>query len=50
MRDSQLYAKFLKCEFWLDSVTFLGHVVSGEGIKVVHNKIEVVQNLDLLQL
>ncbi|XP_070002786.1 uncharacterized protein [Nicotiana sylvestris] len=28
----QLYAKFSKCEFWLESVTFLGHVVSSKGI------------------
>ncbi|XP_019251334.1 PREDICTED: uncharacterized protein LOC109230273 [Nicotiana attenuata] len=26
LRDSQLYAKFSKCEFWLSSVAFLGHV------------------------
>ncbi|XP_019250983.1 PREDICTED: uncharacterized protein LOC109229890 [Nicotiana attenuata] len=25
LRDSQLYAKFSKCEFWLGSVAFLGH-------------------------
>ncbi|XP_070007384.1 uncharacterized protein [Nicotiana sylvestris] len=33
LREQKLYAKFSKCEFWLDSVAFLGHVVSGEGIK-----------------
>lgn len=44
LRDSQLYAKFSKCQFWLDSVAFLGNVVSTEGIKVVSNKIAVVQN------
>ncbi|XP_019251214.1 PREDICTED: uncharacterized protein LOC109230141 [Nicotiana attenuata] len=27
LRDSQLYAKFSKCEFWLSSVAFLGHTV-----------------------
>ena len=25
LRKKQLYAKFLKCEFWLSSVIFLGH-------------------------
>ncbi|KAH0661984.1 hypothetical protein KY284_026915 [Solanum tuberosum] len=25
---------FSKCEFWLESMVFLGHIVSGEGIKV----------------
>ena len=28
MRENQLYAKFSKCQFWLDSVAFLGHVIS----------------------
>ncbi|XP_070013935.1 uncharacterized protein [Nicotiana sylvestris] len=35
----QLYAKFSKCEFWLESVTFLGHVLFREGIKVYLQKI-----------
>ena len=30
--EHQLYAKFSKCEFWLDQVAFLGHVVSKDGI------------------
>ncbi|XP_070050468.1 uncharacterized protein [Nicotiana tomentosiformis] len=28
----KLYAKFSKCEFWLNSVAFLGHIISGEAI------------------
>ncbi|XP_070032382.1 uncharacterized mitochondrial protein AtMg00860-like [Nicotiana tomentosiformis] len=44
LRDSQLYAKFSKCEFRLDSVAFLGHVIFAEGINVDPNKIETVQN------
>ena len=44
LKNNQLYAKFSKCEFWLDSVTFLGHIVSAEGIKVDPKKIEAVQN------
>ena len=28
----QLYAKLSKCEFWLGEVSFLGHIVSEEGI------------------
>ncbi|KAJ8762654.1 hypothetical protein K2173_010675 [Erythroxylum novogranatense] len=42
MREKQLYAKFNKCEFWLDEVVFLGHIVTGEGIQVDPNKIEAV--------
>ena len=37
-----MYAKFSKCEFWLDQVTFLGHVMSKDGIQVDPRKIEVV--------
>ena len=44
LKDSQLYAKFSKCEFWLSSVAFLGHVVSVEDIQVDPKKIEAVQN------
>jgi hypothetical protein len=32
--DHQLYAKFSKCEFWINEVSFLGHVISPEGIIV----------------
>jgi hypothetical protein len=34
LRDHQLYAKFSKCEFWIYEVSFLGHVISPEGIIV----------------
>jgi len=34
LRDHKLYAKFSKCEFWLDTVKFLGHTISSEGISV----------------
>ena len=44
LREKQLYAKFNKCEFWLDQVVFLGHIVSREGIKVDPKKIEAVLN------
>ena len=43
LRDEKLYAKLSKCEFWLDSVAFLGHVVSKEGVRVDPAKIEAVQ-------
>ena len=44
LRENQLYAKFSKCQFWLDSVAFLGHVVSAEGVYVDPQKIEVIVN------
>ncbi|WMV18677.1 hypothetical protein MTR67_012062 [Solanum verrucosum] len=39
----QLFAKFSKCEFWLQYVAFLGHIVSREGIRVDSHKIEAVK-------
>ena len=34
LRDKKLYAKLSKCDFWLKEVSFLGHIVSTEGIRV----------------
>jgi hypothetical protein len=34
LRDNQLYAKYSKCQFWLDEVPFLGHINSNGGISV----------------
>ena len=44
LRENQLYAKFSKCQFWLDSVAFLGHVISVEGISVDPQNIEAIMN------
>ncbi|WVZ89210.1 hypothetical protein U9M48_035639 [Paspalum notatum var. saurae] len=38
-REHKLYAKLSKCEFWLDQVPFLGHIVSKGGIMVDPSKI-----------
>jgi hypothetical protein len=27
LREHQLYAKLSKCEFWIDEVLFLGHII-----------------------
>nr|KYP39502.1 Retrovirus-related Pol polyprotein from transposon 17.6 [Cajanus cajan] len=42
LKQKHLYAKFSKCEFWLDSVNFLGHVISEGGIVVDPAKVEAV--------
>ncbi|KAI3448707.1 hypothetical protein Pfo_005372 [Paulownia fortunei] len=42
LKEKQLYAKFKKCEFWLEQVVFLGHVVSKDGISVDPSKVEAV--------
>jgi hypothetical protein len=44
LRDNQLYAKFSKCKFWLKGVSFLGHVITGEGIAVDSGKVRDVLN------
>ena len=44
LRERQLYAKFGKCEFWLDKVIFLGHVILAEGIYVDLSKIAAIVN------
>ena len=43
LREHQLYAKFSKCEFWKNSVEFLGHVLSDKGVSVDPSKIVTVQ-------
>ncbi|GJS63392.1 putative reverse transcriptase domain-containing protein [Tanacetum coccineum] len=40
----KLYAKFSKCELWLQEVQFVGHVINGDGIHVDPSKIKVVKN------
>ena len=44
LRDHQLYAKFNKCEFWLNEVKFLGHLVSASGVSVDPEKVEVMMS------
>nr|GEV61136.1 putative reverse transcriptase [Tanacetum cinerariifolium] len=41
LKEEKLYAKFLKCEFWLKEVQFLGQVVNREGIHVDPSKKEL---------
>jgi hypothetical protein len=40
LREHQLYVKFSKCEFWLDEVPFLGHLLSVEGVAVDPGKVK----------
>jgi hypothetical protein len=44
LRDHRLYAKLSKCEFWLDTVKFLGHTISGDGISVDPSKVQEVMD------
>nr|GEU70174.1 putative reverse transcriptase domain-containing protein [Tanacetum cinerariifolium] len=34
LKNEKLYAKFLKCDFWLESVQFLGHMIDSNGVYV----------------
>nr|GEV46998.1 putative reverse transcriptase domain-containing protein [Tanacetum cinerariifolium] len=44
LRNEKLYAKFSKCEFWLQEVYFLGHMVNHDGIHVDQSKIKAVKS------
>nr|GEV14617.1 hypothetical protein [Tanacetum cinerariifolium] len=44
LRSEKLYAKFSKCDFWLDSVHFLSHVIDSSGVHVDPAKIEAIKN------
>ena len=44
LRDRKLFAKLSKCEFWLEEVQFLGHVISKDGIVVDPSKVEAVMD------
>ena len=42
LAEHRLYAKFSKCEFWLNSVQFLDHVISKDGLSIDPAKIEAI--------
>src|SRR3954470_9045342 len=42
LREHKLYAKYSKCEFWLLEVTYLGHVISKDGIAVTPERIQSI--------
>ncbi|XP_071906001.1 uncharacterized protein [Coffea arabica] len=42
LREHKLYAKFIRCEFWLKEISFLAHKVSKKGIAVDPAKVEAV--------
>jgi hypothetical protein len=41
LREHRLYAKFSKCEFWLEEVSFLGHILS-KDVAVDPSKVQDV--------
>nr|GFB60776.1 putative reverse transcriptase domain, retroviral aspartyl protease [Tanacetum cinerariifolium] len=43
LKNEKLYAKILKCDFWLKSVQFLGHVIESNGVNVDPAKVEAIR-------
>ncbi|GJR53812.1 putative reverse transcriptase domain-containing protein [Tanacetum coccineum] len=44
LKKERLYTKFSKCDFWLDSVQFLGHVIDRNSVHVDPAKIEAIKS------
>ncbi|GKB04411.1 putative reverse transcriptase domain-containing protein [Tanacetum coccineum] len=44
LKKEQLYAKFSKCDFWLELVQFLDYVINNKGVHVDPTKVEAIQN------
>ncbi|GJW98522.1 putative reverse transcriptase domain-containing protein [Tanacetum coccineum] len=44
LKSEKWYSKFWKCDFWLDFVQFLGHVIDSSGVHVEPAKIEAIKN------
>ncbi|GKE45132.1 hypothetical protein Tco_1472416 [Tanacetum coccineum] len=44
LKKEKLFAKFSKCEFWLQEVHFLGNMVNNNDIHVDPSKIEEMKN------
>jgi hypothetical protein len=42
LRDNQLYAQYSKCEFWIDKVPFLEHIISNGGISMDPAKVKEI--------
>jgi hypothetical protein len=42
LREKKLFAKLKKCEVWLEEVSFLGHIVSKNGLAVDPTKVQAV--------
>ena len=44
LREHQLYAKLSKCDFWLDQIALLGHILIAGGVAVDPSKVKDVLN------
>nr|GFB95543.1 putative reverse transcriptase domain, ribonuclease H-like domain, aspartic peptidase domain protein [Tanacetum cinerariifolium] len=48
LRKEKLYAKFSKCDLWIRTVQFLGHLIDSQGLHVDPVKIEAIKNWESL--
>jgi hypothetical protein len=44
LRDCQLYAKLSKCEFWINEILFLGHIINREGLAIAPKKVTAIMD------
>ncbi|XP_050915832.1 uncharacterized mitochondrial protein AtMg00860-like [Lathyrus oleraceus] len=44
LQEKHVFSKLSKCEFWMNGVRFLGHVISQGGVSVDPSKVEAVIN------
>jgi len=44
LREQKLFTKLSKCSFWQREMSFLGHIVSAEGVLMDPEKIEAIRD------
>jgi hypothetical protein len=44
LREHQLFAKLSKCEFWINEVMFLGHIINKDGLAMDSKKVVDILN------
>ena len=44
LRKEKLYAKLSKCDFFMEQISFLGHIVSSGGVSVDPSKVSAVRD------
>nr|GFC34629.1 hypothetical protein [Tanacetum cinerariifolium] len=49
LQKEKMYTKFSNCEFWLDFMKFLGHVINSQGVHVDPAKVEAIKNWTALK-
>lgn len=42
--EKKMYAKFNKCEFWLEKIAFMGHIVFKDSISMDLANVEAIMN------